>query len=158
MWSIKPPNSTNSRALITQDDPMKCAARLNISPLSFSSKMGRSAKMHAFNPTWMIKNEMRKSPVRAITNFLPTDDVKNSDHFIECMFCLWRCAWGRWKLDEQVQPIRKSRVLRFYAKIAQQLQKPTFAKNFLVLSNIQCCCMVSIVDNTPDWLILKFLS
>jgi hypothetical protein len=37
---------------------------------------------------------MRKSPVKAITNFLPTDEVKNSDHFIECMFCLYRCAWA----------------------------------------------------------------
>jgi len=46
-----------------------------------------------------IKNKIRDKPVTAITNFLPTDEVKNSDHFInQCRAQkfypkdrLWRC-------------------------------------------------------------------
>jgi hypothetical protein len=38
--------------------------------------------MHALIPTCTIKKEIRNKPVRPITNFLPIDEVKNSDHFI----------------------------------------------------------------------------
>jgi hypothetical protein len=30
----------------------------------------------------MTKKEIRNKPVKAITSFFPTDEVKNSDHFI----------------------------------------------------------------------------
>ena len=60
---------------ITIMEPMKWAEKLNIFPLSF-------AQMVAFKPACTTKKLMRKRPVNAITNFLPMEDVKNSDHFI----------------------------------------------------------------------------
>jgi hypothetical protein len=62
----------------------------------------------------MIKNEIRKSPVNAITNFLPTEDVKNSDHFIDCKFCLSMppgLGFGK-----QEQPIRNQEPQNFTQK------------------------------------------
>jgi hypothetical protein len=40
------------------------------------------AQIQAFIPTCTTRNEIRKIPVRDIINFLPIDEVKNSDHFI----------------------------------------------------------------------------
>ena len=41
-----------------------------------------------------MNNQKRdeEKPVKAITNFLPTEDVKNSDHFIGMYFFLYRQA------------------------------------------------------------------
>ena len=79
---MKPINNTASNMRVTIVDPMKWAALLNISPLSSGFSQDRSAKMQAFNPTCTNKNVIRKIPVRAITNFLPTAEVKKWDHFI----------------------------------------------------------------------------
>jgi hypothetical protein len=38
--------------------------------------------MQAFSPTWISKKLIRNKPVKAITSFLPTADVKKYDHFI----------------------------------------------------------------------------
>src|SRR5579885_1175229 len=62
-------NKPTSRIRITTVEPMKCAALLNISPPSF-------AQIQAFKPTCTIKKRMRKIPVKAITNFLPIEEVK----------------------------------------------------------------------------------
>jgi hypothetical protein len=48
---------------------MKCAAELNVSPLSFS-------RIAELIPTWTTKKEIRNKPVRPTINFLPMDDVK----------------------------------------------------------------------------------
>src|SRR5436190_23372889 len=75
-------NNPISRIRITTVDPMKWAALLNILPLSFGSKMGRSLKTQALMPTWTTRKLIRNKPESAITSFLPTEEVKNSDHFI----------------------------------------------------------------------------
>jgi hypothetical protein len=38
--------------------------------------------MQALMPTCTTRKAIRKIPVRDIINFLPMDEVKNSDHFI----------------------------------------------------------------------------
>jgi hypothetical protein len=40
--------------------------------------------MQELSPTCTIRKEMRNSPVKAITIFLPTAEVKKYDHFIDC--------------------------------------------------------------------------
>jgi hypothetical protein len=40
------------------------------------------AHMQALIPTCTTKKRMREIPVRPMTNFLPTEEVKSSDHFI----------------------------------------------------------------------------
>jgi hypothetical protein len=40
------------------------------------------AQIQAFTPACTIKKSIRNNPVSAITHFLPTEEVKNSDHFI----------------------------------------------------------------------------
>src|SRR5689334_14113509 len=67
---------------ITTVDPIKWAALLNILPLSFGSKMGRSLNIQALMPTCTTRKLIRNNPESAITSFLPTEEVKNSDHFI----------------------------------------------------------------------------
>ena len=44
--------------------------------------MLKSLNMQEFKPTWITRKEMRNNPVKAITIFLPTAEVKKSDHFI----------------------------------------------------------------------------
>src|SRR5580698_2182605 len=75
MWRRSPANNPTSRIRITTVVPIKCEARLNICPPSF-------AQIQAFTPTCITRNEIRKMPVSDIINFLPIEEVKNSDHFI----------------------------------------------------------------------------
>ena len=55
---------------------------MNIDPLSFELKIGRSLKIQELRPAWTTRKEIRNKPVKAITIFLPTAEVKNWDHFI----------------------------------------------------------------------------
>src|ERR1043165_3103980 len=80
IWIIKKTNNPISRTRGTNVWPSQRAALLKTSPLSPGTKT--TAHMQAFTVTCTIKNKIRDKPVTAITNFLPTDEVKNSDHFI----------------------------------------------------------------------------
>src|SRR5215204_4537753 len=75
-------NKPISIILIKTVEPMKWAALLNILPSSVGSKMGRSLNIQALIPTCTTRKETRNKPDSPITSFLPTEEVKNSDHFI----------------------------------------------------------------------------
>src|SRR6185369_755245 len=77
---MKKTNNPISRTRGTNVWPSQWAALLKTSPLSPGTKT--TAHIHAFTVTCTIKNKIRDNPVTAITNFFPTDEVKNSDHFI----------------------------------------------------------------------------
>src|SRR5687768_5825893 len=86
---------------ITTVEPMKCAALLNITPPSL-------AHIQELMPTCTTRKDIRNNPVKPITNFFPTADVKNSDHFIWLVF-IWAfghlfalSSIGRSKVAEQV--------------------------------------------------------
>ena len=44
------------------------------------------AHMQALTPACTTRKEIRNNPVKPITNFFPTADVKNSDHFMYVRF------------------------------------------------------------------------
>src|SRR6516225_1946633 len=75
MCKSRPANSPTSMIRITTVVAIKWEARLNIWPSS-------PAQMQAFIPTWTTRKVIRKIPVSDMINFLPIDEVKNSDHFI----------------------------------------------------------------------------
>jgi hypothetical protein len=68
-------NNPISMIRITIIEPIKWAALLNMIPPSL-------AQMQALIPTCTTRKEIRNKPVNPITSFFPTEEVNNSDHFI----------------------------------------------------------------------------
>ena len=85
----------------------------NVQKMSFQGNIARFLEKSNVcpgdnEPPARSKKEIRNNPVNAITNFFPTDDVKNSENFIN----------------------QKRRCEKFDAKIASERQ--IRAKNFMM--------------------------